>query len=635
MVDGLVRDGLVGRQRVETLAALAALAPVLCLPDAGRPALVEVGAPGRFLLDLDEPSGPRSVGPRVIEALLPCRVLYPVHAEHAAPPPPSGDRSDGVFLGAYLRVVAQLLGLAMPVAILLIVDRVVSQGARDTLLTLMLGVAMLTVFQYLLLWAQTVRGARAVELEGHRLRSETFRALLAARDAPRLASVAWDVMQATADEAHHRVESRAQFHADCVFVVALAGLMAMFDLGLLAVTVAFLPVYVGVDGYSGRRLRAHLRGATSRRAAASVRFLEPLAAVEEIQGMNLAPRSAWHWQMLDEDLAVAGFRAALCRRLGGLGIEFLQKLSLILVALLGVSAVISGAMTLGQYIAFNLLAMQMAQPVLRLAAYRRSADEQSLRQDARERLLQQCRSSAFPTAARGWPVPPGEPLTLDVEQLRTHADGGPGVTFSARGGTWLGIAGRSGCGKSSLLRALAGLAPAVGGQVRVAGVSVAAIDPAQRSRHVRLVPQQPTLFTATLAENFRQGDPSAPEPWAALVAHATGLAALAERLPEGWETVLGSGGRTLSGGERQRVAVARAVLARPQVLLLDEATAALDLHSEAQLLAGLRRLLPRALVVLVAHRSRSFDGCRRVVQLDAGDSGAGSALETVAAAGAP
>lgn len=515
-------------------------------------------------------------------------------------------------LDVYLRLTAQLLGLVTPVAMLLIVDKVVTQGARNTLIALTGGVALLTLFQYLFLIGQALHASREAEVLALPARRRLLRSLLDSAAAPRWASAGWDAMLGCQDEGRFHSESRPQALADVVFVVLLALLMAAFSPLLLLVSLAFTPLYVLVERLGGRLGGRHGTAAAALRDQLALRYFESVRAAELVRGLNLTSRLASEWDELDTRLAGFRYRLALWRRLTMLGVEALQKVSLILIMLLGVGLVIAGQLTLGQYIAFNLLSMQLAQPVLRLAGYRRARDDQRLQQASRERLELECRAVRWP--AGGALLAPAGETVLEVDGLISA--NGRRLSFMLRPGLWLGITGPSGCGKTTALRTLAGLGDAQSGSIRLNGVPLAQLDPAERSRLIRLVPQDPVLFSASIADNIRLGDPAALPEAIFAAAVVCGLGPLLATLPEHLDTPVGAAGRPLSGGERQRIAIARSLVGDPRVLLLDEATAALDAAAEAQLLAELRRYRPDSAVVLVSHRASTLEFCDALLRID-------------------
>ncbi len=195
------------------------------------------------------------------------------------------------------------------------------------------------------------------------------------------------------------------------------------------------------------------------------------------------------------------------------------------------------------------------------------------------------------------------------------------VTIEIPAGRVVGIVGESGAGKSTLLDLLLRIADPVSGSVEWDGADLRTLSRGSLRARVALVAQDPFLFHASVAENIRVGrigPPGASDADVEAAARAADIHEVVAALPEGYATVVGERGARLSGGERQRVTIARALLRAPSLLLLDEATAALDADSERRVLEALRRLRAGRTTVWVAHRVRSLEGCDEVVVLEGG-----------------
>jgi ATP-binding cassette, subfamily B, bacterial HlyB/CyaB len=613
----IARQGAVQVDAVRTLEDLRLPGRMLLIGDGGGMALLEAVQEGAWWIDVG--SGVRErVGDAVLAPLLPGRrvrvVLEPVT---------TGPRGRSLAVGVYERLMGAILGLAVPIAMLLVIDRVVGHGAVNTLLVLVLAVALLTAFQYLFLGIAALASASEVERQALPLRRAVLAALLDCRSASRWAASGWDLVQQSTELCRFSTETRVQAVADAMFVLLLAGLMLAFSPLLTAVALTFVPAYLAVGAWGSSLVARHAEQAAGGRSVLASRFLETAAAASAIHALNASADLAAAWTRLDASVAGMRQHLARCQRLTALSVELLQKLSLVVIMLLGVSAVIGGALTLGQYIAFNLLSMQLGAPLLRLAGFRRAQADHRLVERSRRKLLEACAADGFPEVPQGAALPahPEQPVRLEVQAVQALA-AGPGVgshavDFAARGGEWVGVTGPSGCGKSTLLEVLAGLRNPVAGTVLVDGFEVGRISPDDRCRSIRLVTQQPSVLSGSLAYNIALGDPTATPTAIVAAAEVCGLSALARSLPEHLGSEVGPGGRALSGGEALRLCIARAIVCRPRLLLLDEATAALDAAAETALFSRLRLMLPHALVVVVSHRSSSLARCDRVLNLPA------------------
>lgn len=216
-----------------------------------------------------------------------------------------------------------------------------------------------------------------------------------------------------------------------------------------------------------------------------------------------------------------------------------------------------------------------------------------------------------------------QPGHLDLEDVGYHYPGADepvlqGVTLHARPGETTAVIGSTGSGKTTVVHLLARLMDATAGTVRVGGVDVKDLDPAVLSASVGLVPQRPYLFSGTVASNLRYGRPDATdaELWHALeVAQAKGFV---QALPEQLDAPIAQGGTNVSGGQRQRLAIARMLVARPQIHVFDDSFSALDYATDAALRAALRAETRESTVVIVAQRVSTIRDADRIVVLDAG-----------------
>jgi ATP-binding cassette subfamily B protein len=227
-------------------------------------------------------------------------------------------------------------------------------------------------------------------------------------------------------------------------------------------------------------------------------------------------------------------------------------------------------------------------------------------------------------------APPATPVTevpdrgsLELRGVRFQYPGASApvlhdISFTVTAGRTTAVIGSTGAGKTTLLTLVPRLVDATAGAVLVDGVDVRDLAPDELWRRIGLVPQRPYLFSGTIASNLRYGNPEATdaELWAALeVAQARDFVA---ELPKGLDAPIAQGGTNVSGGQRQRLAIARALVRKPEIYLFDDSFSALDLGTDARLRAALRPVTRDAAVVIVAQRVSTIVDADHIVVLDAG-----------------
>jgi ATP-binding cassette subfamily B protein len=225
-------------------------------------------------------------------------------------------------------------------------------------------------------------------------------------------------------------------------------------------------------------------------------------------------------------------------------------------------------------------------------------------------------------AEAGEAPPPDLSGEIRLEQLHfAYREGSPifdGVDLRIPAGARVGIHGSSGIGKSTLLDLLQLHLRPQRGAIRVDGCNIARFDPVQWRSRIAVVPQEPVIFRDSLANNVRYSMPGASNEAVEQACQQAGLGPLLDKLPEGAASVLSERGTSLSGGERQRIALARALLQDPVLLLLDEPTSAVDVDTELRMIREIARLFAGTTQLIVSHRPSALSGVDLVMTIEAG-----------------
>jgi ATP-binding cassette, subfamily B, bacterial HlyB/CyaB len=297
-----------------------------------------------------------------------------------------------------------------------------------------------------------------------------------------------------------------------------------------------------------------------------------------------------------------------------------NKLSMLLILFFGAKLVIDGQMTVGELVAFNMLAGRVSEPVLRLAQLWQQFQEARVGVARLGDLLNAPTEKAHAPSRSALPPIEGQ-IDFDSVGFRYRPDGPEvlrSVSLRVKPGEMLGIVGPSGSGKSTLTKLVQRLYTPERGRILVDGVDLAMVDPAWLRRQIGVVLQENLLFNRSVRDNIALADPSMPMEDIVEAAKLAGAHDFILQLQEGYDTEIEERGANLSGGQRQRLAIARALVTNPRVLILDEATSALDAESEAIIQKNLFEIAHGRTVLIIAHRLSAIRQCSRIITIEAG-----------------
>jgi ATP-binding cassette subfamily B protein len=523
-------------------------------------------------------------------------------------------------------MVASGATLVVPIAVRRVVDFGFSDQGRDyidayfALLMVVVGVlAMASAFRYYLV---ITLGERVVA----DVRSAVFRHLTsldpAFFDRTRSGEI---VSRLTADttqvKAAFGVTISIALRNVFLFLGAVT-LMIVTSPKLSALVLLAIPVIVLPLVFSGRAVRRRSRAAQDRLADASAYAAEAVGAVRTMQAFGMESLTASRFAAAAEEAFEASRLSTTMRALlTGTGI-FLVSASVVAVLWYGAQDVLAGAMTGGRLSQFVLYAVFAASSLGQLSEV---YGELSQAAGAAERLGEILEAKPAVQAPRD-PMPlPEPPLgTVAFEDVhfaypaRSDRPALHGLSFSVASGERVAIVGPSGAGKSTVLQLLLRFYDPQGGAIRVDGVPVPAADPFALRARMALVPQDPTIFAASVMDNIRYGRPDASEEEVRRAAALASADGFIQALPQGYASMIGERGVTLSGGQRQRLAIARAILKDAPILLLDEATSALDAESERKVQTALDRLMEGRTTLVIAHRLATVRSADRILVMDGG-----------------
>ncbi len=524
-----------------------------------------------------------------------------------------------VLLAAFL---TNLFALAMPVFTMNVYDRVVPNHAFETLWVLAIGLA-LVLFGDLIL--KTVRG-RFVDLASSRadvkLSAYIMERVLGTRMEQRPISAGSFASNLRAFESVRDFIGSATVVAfidlpfTLIFFVVIGWIAWPMVIPLVGGAAFMLLYALVVQG------RMHELAETTYRAGAqrNATLIEGLVGFETVKALAAESPIQRKWEQSAALLARVGAQLRLLSSSATNGSMFVQQTINLVLVIVGVYLISERELTMGGLIACTMLASRAMAPVGQVAGllvqYHTASTALTSLNEMMKREIERPEDASF--IARGALKGAIEFRDVSFAYPGHDAPSLRNVNLRIKPGEKIAILGRIGSGKTTLQKLVLGLYRPTSGSVLVDGIDLRQMDPAELRRQIGYVQQDVMLFYGSLRENLTMGAPLADDAAVVRAAEIAGLLPFINSHPQGFDMVVGERGESLSGGQRQSVAVARAVINDPPILLLDEPTAAMDHSSEEELKRRLTDFAQGKTVILVSHRTSLLDLVDRIIVIDGG-----------------
>lgn len=521
-------------------------------------------------------------------------------------------------------LVLQLLNLAQPLVMQQIFDKVIAQQNLDTLYTLGVVLVVVSLFQGLLGAVRTYLFSDTTNRIDIVLGSEVIQHLL------RLPLRYFD--RRPVGELQTRLGELGNIRnfltgnlltlaLDGVFSIVYIAVMLFYSGILTAVSLGVIPLFLGLTYLASPAIKGQLRKSAEKNAATQSLLVEALNGVQTIKAQNAENTVRWRWQRSYSSFMAESFRTLLIGVSTGTAGQFLSQLSGLITLWTGAFLVIKGQLTIGQLIAFRIISGYVVGPLINIATSWQSFQGVAL---SIERL-----SDVVDATPEGsdqdldqLPLPPvaGE-VVFQAVDFRFDP-GAPlvvkNVSFQVPAGAFVGIVGRSGSGKSTIMKLLPRLYEPEAGRILIDGYDIAKLQLGSVRRQIGIVPQDSLLFDGSVRDNIALTAPDASSEEIAAAAKVACAHDFIMDLPQGYASRVGERGSALSGGQRQRIAIARAVLQRPDLLILDEATSALDYLTERQVCLNLKQAFEGSTVFFITHRLSTIRTADTILMMEAG-----------------
>jgi subfamily B ATP-binding cassette protein HlyB/CyaB len=526
-----------------------------------------------------------------------------------------------VMLAAFI---TQLLGLFSPMITQSVIDKVLTHNSYNTLNVLAIGLIIITVFEGILSVARSYVFAHTTSkidvILGCRLFEHLFRLPFRYFESRRVGDTIARVREL---ENIRRFLTGVPLNTllDAMFIIVYIIVMYFYSVTLTNVTLISLPVLAIITAIITPLLKERLDEKFRTGADQQSYLVETVGGVQTIKSFAVEPTIQRKWEGLLADYTTASFRTSMLGSVSGSIAQFVQKAFDILILYLGARLVMVGDLTIGQMVAFRMLAGRVSQPVMRLVQMWQEFQQTSL---SIKRL-----GDIFNTK----PERSGDAVSSNLPRLRgdiffdkvcfRYNPTGPQViknmTFRIPSGRMIGVVGRSGSGKSTISKLIQRLYVPESGRITIDGMDISLADPYMLRRQIGIVLQESFLFNASIRDNIALQNPAATIDEIINVSRIAGAHDFITELPEGYDTIVGERGTGLSGGQKQRIAIARALLMNPKILIFDEATSALDYESERIIQQNLKEICRGRTVIIIAHRLSTLKDADAIMVVDKGN----------------
>jgi ABC-type multidrug transport system fused ATPase/permease subunit len=577
---------------------------------------------------MPDPASPTTSPPRS-ERL---RALWPEIRQLVVP------RRALLALGLLLILVNRVSGLVLPASTKYLIDDVIGKRQASLLLPIIAAVVGATLLQGVTSFALTQllskEAQRLIAEMRRRVQAHVGRLPVAFYDATKTGNLVSRIMSDV--EGVRNLIGTGLVELVGGLMTAVFALVVLVRLSPIMTVVAFavLVTFVVVLNKAFAVIRPIFRERGKINAEVTGRLTESLAAVRVVKGYHAESREAQVFSGGVERLLQNVLKTLTATSTMGLASTLLMGFVGAIVMFVGARQVLGGAMTLGDFFTYTLFLGFLVAPVFQIVQIGTQLTEALAGLERTREILAQFPEDQDPDRTRSIGTIRGQVRFEDVsfayEPSRVVLEE---ITFTAEPGTVTALVGPSGAGKSTLIGLIAAFHRPTHGRVVVDGIDLGTIRLESYRVQLGVVLQETFLFDGTIRENVSFSRPDASTDEILAACKIARVDEFAEAFPDGYDTVVGERGVKLSGGQRQRVSIARAILADPRILILDEATSSLDSESEALIQEGLSALMRGRTTFVIAHRLSTIRRADQILVMEAGRIIERGSHETLYAAG--
>ncbi len=517
----------------------------------------------------------------------------------------------------------QLFALVSPLFFQVVVDKVLVHRSMSTLEVLAIGLVAIALFETILGVLRTYLFSHTTNRIDVELGARLFRHLLALPISYFQARRVGDSVARVRELENIRnflTSSGLTLIIDLFFTFVFIAVLFFYSPLLTWIVLASFPFYVGISAGATPLFQRRLDEKFQRGAENQAFLVETVTGIETLKAMAVEPQMQRRWEEQLAGYVAASFRVTSLGNVASQAVQFVSKLVTAAILYFGAKLVIDGDLSVGELIAFNLLAGRVSAPVLRLAQTWQDFHQARLSVARLGDILNTAPEPVYNPGKMALTAIRGD-ISFEHVTFRYRIDGPEilhDINLDLPAGQVIGIVGTSGSGKSTLAKLVQRLYLPESGRILIDGVDVAQVDPARLRRQIGVVLQDNMLFNCSVRDNIALVDTAVPAESVIAAATLAGAHDFILKLPQGYDTIVGERGSSLSGGQRQRIAIARALMANPRILIFDEATSALDYESERIVQQNMAQISQGRTVLIIAHRLSALRMADRVITIERG-----------------
>lgn len=518
----------------------------------------------------------------------------------------------------------QILGILTPLMTQVVVDKVLSHHAINTLYTIAIGIFIVYIYELAISLCKSylfVHTTNRIDVTlSARLFHHLFGLPLKYFESRRVGETVARVRELDQIRSFLTGTPLSSM-IDVIFVVVYIIVMFFYSVNLTWIVIASMPVFAILSLIITPLFKKSLDKKFETGAKAQSFLVESINGIHTVKSFALETAFEEKWGDLQSDYVKAGYKTSMISQTSNAIATFIQHAVDLIVLVFGAKAVIDGTLSIGQLVAFRMLAGRVSGPVLRLVQLWQEYQQASLSVKRIGDIFNSPMERRKQNSIQRLPELKGK-VKFENVRFRYRMDGSDvlhGISFDIKENKIYGLVGRSGSGKSTISKLIQRLYIPQSGRISIDGLDLSLIDPCMLRRQIGVVLQENFMFNGTVAENISIHCPNASIEKIMETARIAGAHDFIMELDEGYDTIIGEKGISLSGGQKQRIAIARAIINNPRILIFDEATSALDYESESIIQRNLKDICKNRTVLIIAHRLSTLAAADEIMVIDRGE----------------